>query len=373
MGGVASALIRISPKRCTVMIPPEGVRELAKAGVGNEDPQLAPHGATTMKKPKRYTETGLEIIERKSVSIPDPRISNGGHCFLALWHYTAFCLAIAWVVWNLVSYVPQETNSTPLIGSRNPKVPLRFELSCPGTTTATFFSNYTVTSPCFNASTAMTTVQVNSSITTTTLAANLCVAPESSYSSSDSFPPIAGLWFHLNIPSLVDSACVVDIYSLLAGASTTTPLKRIGVEPGWVKTLWLSYSATVSKNDNNAMVSQSITPVYYELDGTRENQSDTSAVVVLKFASTANIVTRFDMRDFAAGWGFFGTIWRLSGMIMFWLEPLLFALFSRNFMEDAKAGKLDGFTEDLLANAGRPGAYVGFTAGVIGRIKQAIA
>lgn len=333
-------------------------------------------------------EYGRPILDRELAYLPDPRYGNGGHSMFALLWYGGFLLAIAYIAWVFIVYEPEQTHSVMMTRGLNPKVNIGLEISCTGQTSSMVRVDYDPGNPCFNHTANVS--QVIHSFTAPypidtpnkyAIDVPLCVSPEFTYNSNDGFPDIHGIAvkFH-NITK--DSLCVIDVFSRLAGAPAT-PIKRLSVEGNVVKTFFISYWRKreketpwfLSRPPTYKTLLEKLIARFYELDAARtyvSPDSTSSSVVGIRFADIANDVVVYDMRSWVKAGGIFGTLWyMISAYACFWAAPILICCFPRDLIAEVKAGKLDGYTSNALADAWRPTVWLWIGGELIKRISHA--
>jgi hypothetical protein len=72
--------------------------------------------------------------------------------------------------------------------------------------------------------------------------------------------------------------------------------------------------------------------------------------------------------------GIFGSVWyMLSAYPNFWITPCIINGFARDFIADAKAGRVDGYTRNLISDMWKPSVYLWFAEELLKRATRATA
>jgi hypothetical protein len=340
-------------------------------------------------------EYGRPIVDREMAYLPDPRYSNSGHTVFALLWYGGFLLAIAYIAWVFVTYEPEQNSAVYMTGALAPRVNLDLRFSCSGggTTPLMVFQVYPEGSACYNASApappAAPIVVAPSPLGAADagrMTVSLCDTPHTEYNPNDGAPTLNGVFVKfINITE--DNLCQIDVYPQIGSAAAATrPIKRLSVENNIMKTFYMSYWRKREKHvswfgtspPTYTMLDEKLVGRYYELDAARQYSTgptaapDTSSVIALRYHDTANDVTVFDMRSWVKAGGIFGTLWyMISAYACFWAAPLLICTFPRDLIAEAKAGKLDGYTDNALKDAWRPTVWLWIGGELIKRISYA--
>merc|ERR1712146_470134 len=178
-------------------------------------------------------------------------------------------------------------------------------------------------------------------------------------------PQVQGIMVKVDsIPA--NGLCSIDVYSDRSGVPGR-PLKRLSVENNTFKTFFVSYWRKreketpwfVSRPPTFKLLQEKVVGRYYELDAVRQYSGGTGSIVHIRFHETANDVVTYDMRSWVKAGGIFGTLWyMISAYACFWAAPLLICCFPRDLIAEARAGKLDGYTSNALADAWRPTVWL---------------
>lgn len=330
------------------------------------------------KKPK-VTDDGFPILEVNSCTIPDPRFSDRGHLCFGIYFYTCFLLAIGYAIWRFVDYEVEVSVSMPLTKGLGLQIPLSLGIFCQQPTTLTFFRNYSSSSPCYTGGNAMITSINVSGGELNFFDASLCHSFQDAFIFTDVLPALAGLAVKFDsVPW--GSLCTINITATMFAnyAASNSTVSVLSVEGGFVKTFYMAYTVTNIKQEEGRVESTSLDAQYYELDGVRvlnaiewgKSGADSSSIVAFRLSDVSRKVTKFDFRNGFKFMGFYGQVWGMVGKSMIILVPMFALLYPRNFMEDAKAGKIDGYTRFLLDDAWKPATLVGFSLDVMTRVKQ---
>lgn len=148
-------------------------------------------------------------------------------------------------------------------------------------------------------------------------------------------------------------------------------IRTLSVDGGVVKTFFVGYFDKRLKKDGLRVADARAFATYYELDGDRL-AGDMTSVILLRLNDVALRVIQLDDPTAYMMTGRFGQLWRFVKFPLMYLMPLVLVCCSRNFAADAAEGRLDGYTKDLLAEAWRPGFYIGFSKGMVDKLTTAL-
>jgi len=340
-------------------------------------------------------EYGRPIVDREMAYLPDPRYSNGGHTVFALLWYGGFLLAIAYIAWVFVTYEPEQNSAVYMTSSLDPRVDVQLRFSCSGggTTMVKIMQTYTPTmgGACYNASfppppDGLTLLAPSplGAANAATITVPICDTPHGEYNPNDGSPELNGVFVKfMNITE--NDLCQIDVYPQLRGnQNSKRPIKRLSVENNVLKTFYMSYWRKREKHTSwfgtspptYTLLDERLVGRYYELDAARQYTgtaaAESSSVIAIRYHDTANDVTVYDMRSWVKAGGIFGTLWyMISAYACFWAAPLLICTFPRDLVAEAKAGKLDGYTDNALKDAWRPTVWLWIGGELIKRISYA--
>ena len=334
------------------------------------------------------TEDGLPILAMHSCTIPDPSITATGHAVASLYFYGCFLLAVTYAIWRFASFDEIVSVSMPLTSTLGLSFPMTLNISCGIATNVTLLLNYST--PCvqglnYSSGTLMKTVPLGAAPvggvgSVVFDAVPLCYSFQDSFVFTDRWPSLAGVAVAFDsVPW--GSSCIVEVFAGIAlpgQQQEKVLIHALGVEGGMVKSFYMSYTAVTIVQDKNRLDSASLEPVYYELDGVRSTNNidwglpgaDSSSVVAFRLSEVSRHISRNDYRTVFKFLGFFGQVWGLVGKAMLVLGPMLVVLCPRDFVADAKAGRIEGYTKFLLDDAWKPGILASFGLDLFTRIKS---
>ena len=235
-----------------------------------------------------------------------------------------------------------------------------------------------------DSATAASTVTTTTTTTTTTAAppAPSASGPVTPMPTSAVAPPISSGTSVLNenaswASSLPAARGLATPYALLSTALPDSladfpAIRVLSVEGGIVKTFFIGYYDKRLKHEALRITDARAFATYYELDAER-TVGDVTSVIFIRLNDVALRVVEFDNSHMFMMTGRFGQLWKFTRWPLAYLLPLLAIIFSRNFAQDEKEGRLDGYTKDLLERAWQPGFYVGFSRDVVLRGIKAFA
>ena len=375
---------------------------------------------------------GRPLIDRHIAFLPDPRYQEWGHLAFCLLWYGGCIASILYIYFVFAAYTPEVTQTLPFTSEENPRVILRLEISCSSPTVTITRTNYSdPSSPCFNDSSIHVPgpldvnetghvhntgtlngnrrgfatqahhlpaafnpqpppvqwlkadgpaplVTGNNYTTAETIEIPICYVPDTNYDSNwywPEFPGVAVMFGNIS----QDELCSIDVFTKgltgVAGMDSEKPIKRLSVEGQVLKTLFVRYDKVRTQvgEEDPVLAREGVSPVFYELDGQRTFAGGDTSIVRFRFTDVSNSLLEFDMRTRVKAGGIFGSLWYMvSNYFCFYAAPLLMCLWPRNFIADAKAGKLDGYTKNALENCWRPTVWLWIGGELVKRVGFAV-